>query len=188
MAMRRGRPVHEDLVPLVMMPAQFYRPGPGDSPERRLYVAVLENAVDIARAYIPEGDGRRRRLAERAEIAHWLEDDDVTWPLSFRPLCDELGLDHEYVRRGIRSLLAASATRPARPPLPGSPPDPALLDRIVSALARAQAWQPVGKLWAATERPPRPTLYATLAAGERDRKLTRVGRFWGLAGWTRAVA
>lgn len=67
--------------------------------ERRLMIAVLEDAVDVYRKLAGARDNRRRALFEDAEA--WLESSDRSWIFSFENICDVLGLDAGYLRRGL---------------------------------------------------------------------------------------
>jgi hypothetical protein len=79
--------------------------------ERRLMLAVLEDAVDMYRKHCGT-QGRNRALFLDAEA--WIDDDDRTWMFSFLNLCDVLDLDGEYLRRGLHAL-KARAGGTARP-------------------------------------------------------------------------
>jgi len=74
--------------------------------ERRLMLAVLEDAVDMYRKHCGT-QGRNRTLFLDAEA--WIDDDDRTWMFSFLNLCDVLDLDGEYLRRGLHALKARAA-------------------------------------------------------------------------------
>ena len=69
--------------------------------ERRLLIAVLEDAVDVYRKQAGLHDARSKALFRDAEM--WIEDADRTWLFSFQNICDVLDLDAEYLRRGLRS-------------------------------------------------------------------------------------
>jgi hypothetical protein len=68
--------------------------------ERRLLIAVLEDAVDVYRKQAGAHDARAKALFRDAEM--WIEDLDCTWLFSFQNICDVLDLDAEYIRRGLR--------------------------------------------------------------------------------------
>jgi len=74
--------------------------------ERRLMLAVLEDAVDMYRKHCGT-QGPNRALFLDAEA--WIDDDDRTWMFSFLNLCDVLDLDGEYLRRGLHALKARAA-------------------------------------------------------------------------------
>jgi hypothetical protein len=69
-------------------------------PECRLLWAVLENAVDAYMKYVFTASRRGKRLFREAE--EWIWRDDPTWLCSFVSICNILGVDPDYVRRGLR--------------------------------------------------------------------------------------
>ncbi len=77
-----------------VLPAQLIRPGGplGVQPERRLVLAVMEDAVHL---YLRNPQGAE-------DVAVWMDTDDRSWPYSFRNCCDVLGLDPDAVREGVR--------------------------------------------------------------------------------------
>lgn len=74
-------------------------------PERRLMLAVLENAID---AYLGNaGSLRGIRLARYREASDWFRSGDTDWPFSFVRICEACGLDPVLVRRMlVRSIRA----------------------------------------------------------------------------------
>jgi hypothetical protein len=94
------------FMPDTLLPSQYFdrfrRRNQLDG-ERRLMLAVLEDAVDMYRKHCGS-DGRNRQLFLDAE--EWIDDDDRTWVFSFLNLCDVLDLDGEYLRRGLHALKA----------------------------------------------------------------------------------
>ncbi len=66
------------------------------TPERRLLIAILADAVDCYRKNLGARTARGRRLCREAE--HWIFSDDQTWAFSFRNICDALGVDAEAMR------------------------------------------------------------------------------------------
>ena len=50
-----------------------------------------------------EGPRARRLLAE---VEAWLASDASDWPFAFVSVCETLGLDPDYIRRGIRQWAA----------------------------------------------------------------------------------
>jgi hypothetical protein len=75
--------------------------------ERRLMIAVLEDAVDVYRKQHGAQDPRGRVLFE--EAAEWIESTDQTWIFSFENICDVLDIDSAYVRRGLHALKRRAA-------------------------------------------------------------------------------
>ena len=75
-------------------------------PERALLAAILEDAIHECRKY------RRAREPEGKERFHaaerWILDDSDDWIFAFRNVCELLGLDPAYVRRGLRESIGKS--------------------------------------------------------------------------------
>src|SRR5438445_10303813 len=69
--------------------------------ERRLMIAVLEDAVDVYRKQAAAQEARNQQLFREAE--EWIEDRDRTWLFSFENICDVLDIDSSYVRRGLHA-------------------------------------------------------------------------------------
>jgi hypothetical protein len=92
------------LEPDALMPSQYFDRlrGHGErSGEWLLVVAILEDAVNVYRRYAGETKGQGRRLFEEAE--EWIESRDRDWIFSFESVCDILGLEACYLRRGLRA-------------------------------------------------------------------------------------
>jgi hypothetical protein len=69
-------------------------------PERRLMLAVLKDALLVLRrCHTAEGAWSQRQLRETEE---WFASRDMTWPFAFECICEELGLDAERIRAGVR--------------------------------------------------------------------------------------
>jgi hypothetical protein len=93
--------------PDTLLPVQYFdrlRRRTEYNGERRLLIAVLEDAVDVYRKQVGAHDPRSKALFHDAEA--WIEDLDCTWLFSFQNICDVLDLDAEYIRRGLRALKA----------------------------------------------------------------------------------
>ena len=89
--------------PDTLLPSQFFdrvRRRTEHDGERRLMIAVLEDAVDVYRKQAGARDARAQQLFREAE--EWIEDTDRTWLFSFQNICDVLGLDADYLRGGLR--------------------------------------------------------------------------------------
>jgi hypothetical protein len=88
--------------PDTLLPSQFFdrvRRRSEHDAERRLMIAVLEDAVDVYRKQAGATEQRGQQLFREAE--EWIEDDDRTWLFSFQNICDVLDLDAGYLRRGL---------------------------------------------------------------------------------------
>ena len=69
-------------------------------PEKKLMLAVLEDAVNCFQDNVLARGGTRKRLFD--EVEEWFTDDDDNRLFSFENICEELGLNHHYVRQGLR--------------------------------------------------------------------------------------
>jgi hypothetical protein len=68
-------------------------------PERRLMLAILEDAIDCYQNNLLARRGRARRLFTEAE--EWILEKGSDWIFSFRNICGTLGFSPEYVRQGL---------------------------------------------------------------------------------------
>ncbi len=90
------------LQPDTLLPSQYFsalRRKGAHEPERRLVVAVLQDAVDCFQKHVGARDRRARQLYLDAE--EWIRSDDRSWPFSFENVCDLLQINAEYLRRGL---------------------------------------------------------------------------------------
>ncbi len=104
------------LIPDIITPEQYYDARRDDSalrPVKRLMMALLEDAL---RCFQNNGDaksGPRKRLFSEAE--EWLCSEGGEGPFSFETVCETLGIEPEFLRRGLiewrRQQLAGSAPR-----------------------------------------------------------------------------
>lgn len=100
--------------PEVLLPSQFFDRYKGRAileGERRLMLAVLEDAVSCFQKYAGATRPRGQRLFREAE--EWFRDEDASWPFSFEAVCSVIGIDSDYFRGQLRGwkdrLLAQSA-------------------------------------------------------------------------------
>jgi hypothetical protein len=80
------------------------------APEKRLMLAVLEAAVSDFQKYATASTGRGRRLFADADA--WLESAAADQPLDFENICDALGFDASFIRKGLRRWRAARLREP----------------------------------------------------------------------------
>jgi hypothetical protein len=102
--------------PDVLISAQYFetlRSTTGLEPEKRLMLAVLEDAVHCFQDNISEQSGTKRKLFEEAE--EWLLTEGDEWAFSFENICEALGLGPEYVREGLLSWKERKLTHHPRP-------------------------------------------------------------------------
>jgi len=90
--------------PDTVLPSQFFgalREKGFIEGEKRLMAAVLADAVDVYMKQAFTADSKARNLFLDAEA--WLfADEPGPWFFSFHNICDMLGLEAEYIRRGLR--------------------------------------------------------------------------------------
>jgi len=87
--------------------------------ERQLMLAVLRDAVECYQKYAFARDSRGR--TEFTNAVEWITSTDRQWPFSYENICDVLGLDAAYLRRGLsrwgRQKAPAAYTPPRIVPL-----------------------------------------------------------------------
>src|SRR5208283_1324555 len=112
------------FVPDVLTPEQFYDSRRDDStirPVKKLMMAILEDALRYFQNNADAKGGPRKRLFSEAE--QWLIGEGGEGPFSFETVCETLGIEPQFLRRGLRDWrnqqLAGVATRsaPRRPTL-----------------------------------------------------------------------
>ena len=69
-------------------------------PEKRLMLAVLDDAVNCYRENLFSERGKDRRLFDEAE--EWILTPGGDRAFSFDNVCESLGLNPEYLRRGLQ--------------------------------------------------------------------------------------
>jgi hypothetical protein len=72
------------------------------NPERSLLFAVLNDAIETFQNFALSKSARQRRLFREADS--WIWDDAADSVFSFHNICDLLGLEPVYLRRGLRQL------------------------------------------------------------------------------------
>ncbi len=88
--------------PDTLLPAQYletFRKKGYLEPEKRLMLAVLEDAIACFQKYLFSRDGRGRTLFREAE--EWIVEEGSDWLFSFENICEVLGFDPQYVRQGL---------------------------------------------------------------------------------------
>jgi len=113
--------------PDAILPAQFYamfKCSQYKEPERRLMVAVLEDAVSCLSMNPRQCNLRQRKQYEEAK--QWVSaEEESEWIFSFRNICEVLGMDPSYLRRGLtrakprtrvvsRNVMGSAHRRPAK--------------------------------------------------------------------------
>ena len=98
-----------------VLPEQFYAPADGTDKTRgevALMRAVLEEAVHCLQRQSLKSGRRAQRLTREAE--EWFFTDDSRWLFSFVNICAVLGLDPEYIRRGLMQWRRHHSTAPQK--------------------------------------------------------------------------
>lgn len=88
--------------PDVLLQAQYYdrlRRKFCLEPEKRLMMAVLDDAIVCFQKYLLARDSRGKKLFREAE--EWILGEDSEWVFSFENICEVLELDPRYVRQGL---------------------------------------------------------------------------------------
>jgi hypothetical protein len=89
--------------PELVLPEQFFSSlakQPEIESERRLMLAVLEDAVSCYQRFALARDARGRNEFEEARA--WIESTEREWPYSYENICEVLGLNPSYIREGLR--------------------------------------------------------------------------------------
>ena len=89
--------------PDTMLPSQYYaaalRRRGALKPERRLIVAILQDAIECYQKNLFAREGKARQLYADAE--EWITSQDRTHYFSYENLCEVLEMNPEYIRRGL---------------------------------------------------------------------------------------
>ncbi len=99
--------------PDVVIPAQYFdvlRSKNAMEPEKRLMLAVLEDAVRSFQDNIAAESEAKKKLFAEAEA--WFLEQDADWVFSFENICEALGLTPQYVRRGLLRWKEKVSNRP----------------------------------------------------------------------------
>jgi hypothetical protein len=78
---------------------ESFRRGAALEPERELMLAILEDAVKTLQENRGALSVKKKRLFE--ETRDWFFSDDSTWIFSFVSVCTALGLNPDYLRKGL---------------------------------------------------------------------------------------
>src|SRR5437867_5914304 len=98
--------------PDLLLPAQFFaalKQKAHACGERRLMVAILEDAVVCFQKHLWAADSRSRQLGAEAE--RWFLSDDNSWPFSFVNICETLDIHPLFLRRGLLTWKAQQLAR-----------------------------------------------------------------------------
>lgn len=93
--------------PDTLLPEQYldtYRRKLHLEPEKKLMLAILEDGVACFQKYVFARDGKGKALFREAE--NWIEEKGGEAVFAFDSVCESVGLDPEYLRRGMRKWKA----------------------------------------------------------------------------------
>lgn len=106
MAFETGLSISERLSSLfqpdTLIPDQFlqtFRRLTHLQPEKRLMLAVLEDGVACFQKYLTARDGRGKRIFQETE--EWVLEEPSERLFSFANVCETLGFNADYLRRGL---------------------------------------------------------------------------------------
>jgi hypothetical protein len=88
--------------PDALVPAQYFeqlRRKTIWEPEKRLMLAVFEDAVNCFQDNLWEQSGKRKKSFD--EVEEWILAKDGDWIFSFENICEVLGFNPDYVRQGL---------------------------------------------------------------------------------------
>jgi hypothetical protein len=88
--------------PDTLMPEQYletFRRKLYLEPEKKLLLAVLEDAIACFQKYLFSKDGKGKALFLEAQ--EWISDEDTDWLFSFANVCEMLGFEPSYLRDGL---------------------------------------------------------------------------------------
>jgi hypothetical protein len=88
--------------PDTLMPEQYletFRRKLYLEPEKKLLLAVMEDAISCFQKYLFSKDGKGKALFLEAQ--EWILDEDTDWLFSFANVCEMLGFEPSYLRDGL---------------------------------------------------------------------------------------
>ena len=68
-------------------------------PEKRLMLAILQDAIDCFQKYMFARNDRGRAIFDETE--QWIMEENADWLFSFEGICEVLGFNPEYIRKGL---------------------------------------------------------------------------------------
>ncbi len=101
--------------PDILLPTQYFATAKRKDhvePEKKLMLAILEDAVWCFQRCLLAQDKRRNKLFSEAE--DWVLQENGDWLFSFESICEVLGLNPKYVREGLMHWKARTLTTRAK--------------------------------------------------------------------------
>jgi len=105
-------------------------------PEKKLMLAVLDDAIACFQKYAFARDRKRKVLFQEAE--NWVQDTNSDWPFSFANVCEILGFGPDYLRHGLGQWKAAKLESRAKGKIFQLPPRNGKRKRGVAVTGRAR--------------------------------------------------
>jgi hypothetical protein len=87
------------VIPDAFLPSMLPNSSEESTPERRLLLTILEDAIG---RYQAELRYRNRRRQVLRDLDYFFFSDDWDWPFSFNNICHHLNLNPEYIRLGLK--------------------------------------------------------------------------------------
>ncbi|MGH8007342.1 MAG: hypothetical protein ACREQ3_10060 [Candidatus Binatia bacterium] len=87
----------------LIVPSQFFdrvKAERSSQPEKRLMLAVMEDAISTFQKSVYGITRRQRRLLKETE--EWIGSADIAWPFSFENICAALDIEADYLRTGLK--------------------------------------------------------------------------------------
>ena len=122
--------------PDTLMPDQYletFRRRIPLEPEKKLLLAVLEDAISCFQKHAFTREGKGRVLFREAE--QWILENDSDWLFSFTNVCETLGFDSDYLRGGMMRWKDTKA----------APPERAKIYQLTPRKAKRKRGVPIGK-------------------------------------------
>lgn len=83
-------------------------------PEKKLMLAILEDALCCFQDHWSAKHGKRKQLYDN--VQHWFFDPTDDRVFSFGNVCSALGFDPDYIRKGLSQWRAKKSSKPHRAP------------------------------------------------------------------------
>ena len=98
--------------PETLLPTQYFDHVATEAafqPEKRLMLAVLEEAIATFQRHVSAETRRSKRLVE--DVEEWVSGTQSEWPFSFDNICAALDLDPQYLRTGLERWKSAQTRK-----------------------------------------------------------------------------
>lgn len=105
-------------------------------PEKKLMLAILEDAIACYQKYLFARDSKGKALFHEAE--EWVEHAGGASVFAFDSVCETLGLNPDYLRRGIAEWKKAATTQQMQTKVYQLPPRPRKPERSAAMTRRSR--------------------------------------------------